>query len=105
MDINYDPEAFSDEWQERQEVLRQLAQEAAEEVAPDKVALIGMVLDLAIAKLNIEIAARGEEPEYPEYWDESMDGDFDSAMASAGMGTDEDYGYYGPEDGGDIWND
>ena len=28
-------------------------------------------------------------------YNESMDGDFDSAMASAGMGTDEDYGYYG----------
>jgi hypothetical protein len=27
--------------------------------------------------------------------DESMDGDFDSAMASAGHGTDEDYGYFG----------
>ena len=26
-----------------------------------------------------------------------MDGDFDSAMASAGFGTDEDYGYYGEE--------
>lgn len=30
-------------------------------------------------------------------YDESMDGDFDSAMASAGYGTDEDYGYYGDE--------
>ena len=29
--------------------------------------------------------------------DDSMDGDFDSAMASAGFGTDEDYGYYGEE--------
>ena len=27
--------------------------------------------------------------------DDSMDGDFDSGMASAGFGTDEDYGYYG----------
>lgn len=27
--------------------------------------------------------------------DESMDGDHDSSMASAGYGTDEDYGYYG----------
>lgn len=27
-------------------------------------------------------------------YDESMDGDFDSAMASAGWGTDEDYGCY-----------
>ena len=26
---------------------------------------------------------------------DSMDGDFDSGMASAGLGTDEDYGYYG----------
>jgi len=28
-------------------------------------------------------------------FDDSMDGDFDSGMASAGYGTDEDYGYYG----------
>jgi len=28
---------------------------------------------------------------------DDMDGDFDSAMASAGFGTDEDYGYYGEE--------
>ena len=26
-------------------------------------------------------------------YDDSMDGDFDSAMTSAGMGTDEDYGF------------
>ncbi len=30
-------------------------------------------------------------------FDDGMDGDFDSAMASAGYGTDEDYGYYGEE--------
>lgn len=36
--------------------------------------------------------------EYPyEECNENMDGDFDSAMASAGFGTDEDYGYYGDE--------
>jgi hypothetical protein len=35
-----------------------------------------------------------------EAWDdcdESMDGDHDSAMESAGWGTDEDYGYYGED--------
>tara|TARA_R100001510_G_C7645224_1_gene202613 strand:- start:412 stop:705 length:294 start_codon:yes stop_codon:yes gene_type:complete len=32
--------------------------------------------------------------DYDDY-DDSMDGDFDSGMASAGFGTDEDYGYYG----------
>ena len=31
-------------------------------------------------------------------YDDSMDGDFDSAMASAGLGTDEDYGYYGDDE-------
>ena len=30
-------------------------------------------------------------------YDDSMDGDFDSAMASAGYGTDEDYGHYGDD--------
>ena len=28
-------------------------------------------------------------------WYDDMDGDHASALASAGMGTDEDYGYYG----------
>lgn len=36
-----------------------------------------------------------------DFWydeaDESMDGDHDSAMTSAGWGTDEDYGYYGDD--------
>ena len=31
-------------------------------------------------------------------YDESMDGDHESALASAGWGTDEDYGCYGGED-------
>jgi len=30
--------------------------------------------------------------------DESMDGDFDSAMTSAGLGTDEDYGCFGRDE-------
>ena len=30
--------------------------------------------------------------------DESMDGDFDSGMASAGFGTDEDYGCFGDDE-------
>lgn len=31
--------------------------------------------------------------------DESMDGDHDSAMTSCGWGTDEDYGFYGDDEG------
>ena len=36
----------------------------------------------------------GERADY----DDSMDGDHDSAMTSAGWGTDEDYGYYGEDE-------
>ena len=32
-----------------------------------------------------------------DYYDDSMDGDFDSAMRDCGFGTDEDYGYYGED--------
>lgn len=58
-----------------------------------------------------EIAAKHEVPydwvdevavemvnQFADQYDESMDGDFDSAMASAGYGTDEDYGCYGADD-------
>jgi hypothetical protein len=38
-----------------------------------------------------------EEMINQDSYDESMDGDFDSYMASAGFGTDEDYGYFGDE--------
>ena len=36
-----------------------------------------------------------ENMQSEQSYDDSMDGDFDSAMTSAGHGTDEDYGYYG----------
>lgn len=45
-----------------------------------------------------EFAERSGILEEEEDFDDSMDGDHDSAMASAGWGTDEDYGHYGPED-------
>jgi hypothetical protein len=36
------------------------------------------------------------ESQFDDY-DDSMDGDHDSAMTSCGWGTDEDYGYYGDD--------
>ena len=41
------------------------------------------------------IGSGDHNPQVESEPDESMDGDFDSAMASAGHGTDEDYGYFG----------
>ena len=70
--------------------------------------MIAIQEDLNAARLSFaEIAAKHEVPldwvdsvanEMAEHYDESMDGDFDSAMASAGYGTDEDYGCYGADD-------
>ena len=37
-----------------------------------------------------------DDSHYDSY-DDGMDGDHDSAMESAGWGTDEDYGYYGDD--------
>ncbi len=38
-----------------------------------------------------------ENDVWADDYDDSMDGDFDSAMRDAGFGTDEDYGYYGED--------
>jgi hypothetical protein len=35
--------------------------------------------------------------DHDDFYDDSMDGDFDSGMTSAGFGLDEDYGYYGED--------
>jgi hypothetical protein len=34
---------------------------------------------------------------FDDYYEDTMDGDHDSAMTSCGWGTDEDYGYYGDD--------
>jgi len=44
--------------------------------------------------IGVNVDELDEDSEY----NEPMDGDFDSGMASAGYGTDEDYGYYGDND-------
>ena len=46
--------------------------------------------------LVYDVEASLTQDELAEYQD-NLDGDFDTAMASAGLGTDEDYGYYGEE--------
>ena len=44
-----------------------------------------------------ELVEEFDVPSSEDDMDESMDGDFDSAMTSAGLGTDEDYGYFGDD--------
>lgn len=54
---------------------------------------LGITVEEVNFILNEYSSGDYDEAEY----DDSMDGDFDSAMTSAGFGTDEDYGYYGEE--------
>ena len=42
-------------------------------------------------------AYEDDENEDVDSYDDSMDGDIESGLASAGWGTDEDYGYYGED--------
>jgi len=44
-----------------------------------------------------EIVEEFDVPDCGDDINESMDGDFDSAMTSAGFGTDEDYGCFGED--------
>ena len=68
--------------------------------------LISIQEDLSAGRLSFqEIATKYDVPmswvdaaAVEVDYDDSMDGDFDSAMASAGYGTDEDYGCYGNDD-------
>jgi len=59
----------------------------------------GLTLDQIAVKLKVDIVTVAEiVTDYEDgNYDDSMDGDHDSAMSSAGWGTDEDYGYYGDE--------
>jgi hypothetical protein len=61
----------------------------------------GVSLDEIAIRLKVDLGSVAEvvkDYDDGQYdYDDSMDGDHDSAMASAGFGTDEDYGYYGDE--------
>ena len=55
--------------------------------------------DATIQEFNDALEAEGLMSQDDEdSFDDSMDGDFDSAMASAGHGSDEDYGHFGGEE-------
>jgi len=70
--------------------------------------MVAIQEDLISGRLSFaEIAEKHEVPfelvdsvaaEMADHYDESMDGDHASALASIGWGTDEDYGCYGGDD-------
>ena len=54
--------------------------------------VIGMLMD---AGFRIDTVYPEIDEANEADYDDSMDGDHESALASAGWGTDEDYGYFG----------
>jgi len=76
-----------------------------QDMADDISSETGLHLDDDIEKIIDRIGFRLQDeygdPDFdePAEPDDSMDGDHDSAMASAGFGSDEDYGYYGNDEG------
>lgn len=52
-----------------------------------------------------DVTAEDLENNWDDSVDDSMDGDHESALSSAGWGTDEDYGYYGDDDREDFHSD
>lgn len=67
----------------------------------DETAIVGDDLCHAhcVGEVNNDLDAMETDGE-DSFIDDAMDGDHESALASAGFGTDEDYGGYG-DDGGD----
>jgi hypothetical protein len=53
---------------------------------------------LPLEAVEIFVNTLLEENGVNDSYDESMDGDAESALASAGYGTDEDYGYFGGDE-------
>jgi hypothetical protein len=50
-----------------------------------------------VEDVDYDFTDEGEDENLNDSYDDSMDGDFDSAMRDAGFGVDEDYGFYGED--------
>ena len=79
------------------------AYENAEQALEDKghelwqLEIVSVTYDSSGKITSCEVVEEFDLPEGYREMDESMDGDFDSAMTSAGLGTDEDYGCFGDD--------
>lgn len=58
---------------------------------------LDMATHIFLSDGNLNDAIDAIDKMRDEDFDDSMDGDHDSAMASCGWGTDEDYGYFGDD--------
>lgn len=65
-----------------------------EDIIEFLVAVHGLRYDVA-EDIVYDVEGQLTIEEETSYYNDSMDGDHESALASAGFGTDEDYGYFG----------
>lgn len=99
------PEAFTEEYEEEQRLSAILTLENAKERLEKTLSYFqgydwNNPTAQAICKEldTIEAALAELKAEPDNEFDESMDGDHESALASCGWGTDEDYGYFGGDE-------
>ena len=74
--------------------IMEMAHNMGDDFGDDAQTILVIARALDVSPEEVQRVLEGD-PDYNPADD--MDGDFDSAMASAGYGTDEDYGYYGDE--------
>lgn len=70
-----------------------MARDLGDDYGQDAETILLISRNLNLAPEEVQRVLEGD----PDCDPGDMDGDFDSGMASAGYGTDEDYGYYGEE--------
>jgi|WetSurSiteA1Bulk_404760.scaffolds.fasta_scaffold02668_12 hypothetical protein len=93
-----DPEAFSADYDEYQALLRQLADEKAEHDAELlREARKEIISDDPDEYIEVDLCDLVREHDEAEDWMSDVEADADT-LASAGYGTDEDYGYYGGDE-------
>jgi hypothetical protein len=103
------PEAFTEEYEEEQRILAEMAKYPSFKALTGHAPVSGkdynpngdMCQDdyeYFTGTGRYSDIGQAEVPFPDDEPDESMDGDHQSALASCGWGTDEDYGYYGEGD-------
>ncbi len=93
----YKDPRHSEAEQEVGDILQDMANDISRETGLHPDDDIEQIID-RIADRLADDYGDGDFDEPDTYPDDSMDGDHDSAMASAGFGSDEDYGYYGNDE-------
>ena len=71
--------------------IMEMAHDMGDDFGQDAETILTISRVLEVPAEIVQDILQGDADRDPEEYDDGMDGDFDSAMASAGYGMDEDY--------------